>query len=185
MKDLCSALSGWIFFVAFVPYIIAILRGQTRPRKSTWLIWASLDSIVLYGMVKQQTLNGQIIGAVSGAWIVTFLAFRFGQGGWSKTDKLCVTGATIGLAAMLVNPAAGLALSVAVVFLGSIPTFQAAWSHPEQEDKLAWTLYFVSCLFALAALPSRPGFDAWAQPVAFTAVESTMMYLLYFHGRKR
>jgi hypothetical protein len=50
VKETLSVLAGLLFVAAFVPYIRAILRKETKPSKASWIIWASMDTILLIGM---------------------------------------------------------------------------------------------------------------------------------------
>lgn len=179
-----SALSGIVFVMAFVPYIRAILRGETKPQKASWIIWATLDSITLAGMVAKNSVNGQIVGAIIGAWAVAALAMRFGKPGWTSLDKFCLGGAALAIVLWQVfdSPVIGLATSLTATFIGSIPTFKNVWSKPEEEDKTAWTLYWISCVLAVIAAPSWMLADA-AQPLTFFAIESVVMSLIFIKPR--
>jgi len=148
LRYVLTVCSGVLFFVAFLPYIYTTLRGTTVPQKVTWVIWASLDSITLAEMWFEHTLNGQIVGAVLGAWTVVALALLYGKPGWTLQDKLCLLGA---VAAVLLwklsdNATVGIVISNTVVFLGSIMTFKSAWSEPEKEDRIAWAIWWTSCV---------------------------------------
>jgi hypothetical protein len=191
VKNILSILSGILFVVAFIPYIIFILRSKNsseegKPIKATWLIWASLDTITLIGMIIGHSVNGQIIGAVSGAWIVFFLSLKYGKPGWTKIDKWCLGGAMIGIMLLIVikNPAVGMSVSLTSVFLGSIPTFKSAWERPERENKLAWFIYFLSSAIAVLAIPKWDIQNA-LQPVCFMVIETTMMFILFIKPQFR
>lgn len=183
-KTVLSIVAGVLFIAAFVPYIRAILRGETKPAKASWLIWATLDSITIAGMYAEGTVNGQIIGAVCGAWTVAMLALKYGMPGWTKLDKSCLAGAVLGIVLWRVfsNPVLGITTSLSVVFLGSIPTFSSAWKDPNREDRTAWTVFWLSCVVAVIAVPQWTLADA-AQPITFFVTESIMMYILYFRPR--
>lgn len=182
-KNVLSVLAGGLFVLGFVPYIVAILRGKTKPAKASWIIWASLDSITLAGMFFKGAVNGQILGAVLGAWVVVALALKYGVSGWTRLDRFCLIGAVLGIALWQVfsDPMLGIATSLCVVFVGSIPTFASAWKDPSKEDKLAWTIFWVSCICAVIAIPQWTLVDA-AQPLVFFAVENIMMYILYIRS---
>lgn len=185
-KDTLSVVSGVLFLLAFVPYATAILRGKAKPEKATWLIWASMDTVLIAGMFAKGTVNGQIAGAVLGAWVTVALALKYGIPGWTKTDKWCLAGTILGIAAWAAfrNPTFGIVVICAVGILGSIPMFQEAWRDPTKEDKLAWTIWWLSCVAAVLAIPQWTIADA-AQPLTFTLIESTMMYLLFIQPRLR
>src|SRR3990167_1688847 len=97
MQSIFSIIAGVLFVTGFVPYIWAIFSGKTKPAKASWIIWGSLDSITLAGMVAKDAVNGQIIGAVMGVWIVVFLTLKYGTAGWTKLDKFCLAGAVLGI----------------------------------------------------------------------------------------
>ena len=184
MKDMFSVLAGLLFIAAFVPYIRSILKKETKPAKASWIIWASLDTITLTGMFFKEAVNGQILGAIFGAWIVVVLTLKYGIPGWTKLDKFCLGGAILGIILWQIfsDPTFGIMTSLSVVFLGSIPTFMSAWKYPSRENKLAWIIFWVSCIFALIAIPRWTLADA-AQPITFFAIETIMMYILFVHPR--
>lgn len=184
LKEILTVLAGILFFVAFIPYIRAILRKETQPVKATWIIWASLDTITFLGMLAKHSVNGQIIGAILGAWIVAFLAMKFGEPGWKLVDKICLAGAIIGIVLWKVSGDAtfGLMGSLISVFIGSIPTFVSAWKDPSKEDKTAWTLFWLSCVSAMFAIPAFTFADA-AQPITFLLIESIMVTIVYLRPR--
>ncbi len=170
MKEALSVAAGILFIIGFVPYIRAILHGA-KPAKASWLIWASLDTITLAGMYAKNTVNGQIIGAVIGAWIIAGLALKHGTAGWTKLDKFCLGGAVIGILLWqgFSSPVLGIVTSVSVVFLGSFPTFVSAWKDNSRENKLAWTIFWASCVCAVIAIPRWTLADT-AQPITFFVI---------------
>lgn len=189
MRGILSAIAGLLCIVGFIPYIVAVVRtrtwplgtpGKAEPRKSTWIIWAGLDTITLAGMFAEHAVNGQILGSTIGAWIVAGLALKYGSPGWTKLDKFCLAGAVLGIALWQAfdDPILGIVTSLSTVFLGSIPTFASAWKDPSRENKLAWTIFFAACVFAIIAIPQWTLADA-AQPITFAVVETAMMYILF------
>lgn len=178
-----SVIAGLLFIAGFIPYVRAILRGETKPAKTSWIIWATLDTITTLGMLIEGSVNGQIVGAVTGAWLITILALKYGTSGWTKPDKFCLAGAILGIALWQTfsDPVLGIVTSEVVVFIASIPTFVSAWKEPGREDKTAWAIFWISCVCAVIAIPKWTLADA-AQPITFFTIESIMMFILY--GRR-
>ncbi len=179
-----SGLSGIVMLVAFIPYVMAIIGKQTRPSKASWIVWATLDLITLAGMFAKGTVNGQIVGTTIGALSVAALSFRYGKPGWSTLDRFCIgcAGLAIVLWQVFNSPVVGLSMSLIATCIAATPTWVNAWHRPEEEDKLAWTLYWVSCVLAVIAIPSWTMAHA-AQPMTFLAIESTMMFILFVRPR--
>lgn len=184
IRQVLTFLSGILFLAGFVPYAFSILKGKTKPAKASWVIWVTLDTITLAGMMAKNSVNGQIVGAVVGGWLIVALALKYGVRGWTSLDRFCLGGALGGVALWVAfnSPVMGLSVSVSIVFLGSFPTFVSAWRNPNREDKVAWTLFWISCVFAVVAIPKWTLQDAM-QPITFFLIESTMMYLLYIRHK--
>ncbi len=184
MRNALSVISGVLFFVAYVPYIRAILNRKATPSKASWIIWASIDIITVAGMFAKHTLNGQIIGAALGSVMVAFLTLKYGEPGWTKLDKFCLFGALLGIVLWLTfdNPVLAIMTSMTMVFIGGIPTLKSAWRDTNNEDPVAWTLFWLSCVVAMFAIPRWTLADA-AQPITFTVFETIMMYLLFIRPR--
>jgi len=180
LKNTFSILAGILFALGYVPYIRAILRRQIKPAKASWIIWGTLDTITLAGMIAKHSVNGQILGAFIGVWIVIILTLKRGTPGWTLLDKFCLAGAALGIILWKASgdPVLGIMTSLIVVFLGSVPTFVSAWKDPSRENKLAWTLYWISCIFAFLGIPKWTLQDA-GQPIDFLFIESIMMCILY------
>lgn len=184
MKETFSVLAGFLSIIAYVPYIRAIVKGYTKPAKASWIIWASIDTITFYGMYIEDTLNGQIIATVIGVWLIAALALKYGSRGWTKIDKSCLGGTVLSILLwqMFNSPTLGIVASVSAGSIGSIPTCAAAWNDPGRENKLAWTIFFVSCVLTVIAMPHWTWADA-TQPISFLVIGITMMYILYLRPR--
>ena len=173
--------SGILFFFAFLPYVWAIVHHQTVPSPVSWAIWACVDTLVLVAMRKEKAKIGQITGAVAGAWIITALAIVFGKPTMGSIEWVSIAGALLGIILWQKTGNAILAVvcSQMATFIGAIPTFSNGYNHPQLENPLAWTIWFVSCAFALLAIPKGKWNLANAlQPLTFTAIETTMVILV-------
>jgi len=45
--SLLGKIAGALSFLAFVPYVLATLRGKTRPNRATWIIWSAVGVTLL------------------------------------------------------------------------------------------------------------------------------------------
>lgn len=176
MKNIFGVVAGVLFFIAYLPYVVQIVRKKTVPSIVTWTIWAILDSIAM----GTSTFNEQSFGVVIGVWIVVVFALCYGEWKIDRVDAFCIGGAVVGieLGWALQSRHAMLLMSVTLIFIASFPTFKIGWIKPEQENRLAWSIWFLSCVFALLALKAWTFADA-ALPLTYTVIETTMVILLF------
>ena len=183
MKTTFSVLSGILFLLAFLPYIRAILRGETKPAKASWIIWMTADLVVLFGMLAEKTLNGSLVGAVCGVSVVVLLALRHGTPGWSRLDVSCMALALFGIVLWKIfqSPVLAIATSCLVLVIGAIPTWVSAWKDPSRENKLAWFLFWVGSVFGMLAIPNwLPA--STLQPSTFFLIETISVGVIFLRS---
>jgi hypothetical protein len=180
IKTVLSIVSGIVLLIAFIPYIKAIVRRETSPRKATWLIWASCDIIILAGMLVQHKVNGLLVGAVFGASTTFVLSLLYGEKGWTKRDKVCITLATLAIVLWRYfgDSNVGIALSSTALFIAAWPTYLSAWERPENEDRKAWVIFNASSLLGVLAIPHLTFADA-VPPIVFLTIDCPMLYLIF------
>jgi hypothetical protein len=184
IKTALSVLSGITFIVAFFPYIRAIAKKETSPRKATWLIWALGDWIILIGMIAKGAVNGLIIGAVLGATTTFLLSLKLGEPGWNQRDKVCISLSLIAIALWIYfgDSNFGIALSLIALWIAAWPTYVSAWENPANEDKKAWVIFNITNVLATLAIPHLT-FAEVAPPVVFMLIDVPMLYILFVRPR--
>lgn len=179
-KKRMHVLAALLFLAAFPPYIWAIITNDAvTPSFLTWIVWASVDSLLLFAMLKEGGKSGQLVGAVTGAWIVTILSIFFGELTIGTTEWLVIAGTAVGMALWYWTGKASIAIIVtnAMIFIGSFPTFEKAYLDPLSEDLFAWSIWSVSCVIALLAVEKWDWKNA-LQPLTFTVIEFTVLGLI-------
>lgn len=145
--DFLGKVAGVISFIAFIPYIIAIFKGKTKPNRATWWIW----SIIGFMLGASYYFSGASktiwvpVSYVVGPFIIALLSIKYGKGGWSRFDKVCLFGAgfSIFLWWLFDSPIVALMTNILIDFLGLLPTIRKAYLEPETEDLTAWLLFFL------------------------------------------
>ena len=61
IKVVLGIIAGIIAFLAYIVYLISILRGKTKPNRATWWIWAFMGLVV--------GLSYHSSGAVNTIWV--------------------------------------------------------------------------------------------------------------------
>lgn len=173
-------MAGIAVGLGYIPYIIETIRRKTKPNVATWAIWAALDTLILFGMIQTETVNGQLIVSVVGAWIVTVLAIVYGTTDWTWIETVCLVGCVIGALAWqaLADPLVAITVGTSLIVIGAIPTFLHGWRKPEEEDRWAWLLYFFGCVFALLSVKTWT-IASGLQPIGFTVIETTMLLFVW------
>ncbi len=186
MKDVLSILSFVLCIIGLARYAFAIKQGSAKPSVITWIIWASVDTVTFAGMLTKHSINGQIVGAVLGQWIIVALIIKFGTFEWKFRDVLGLIGALLGLTLWYLfhEAVAGIIIGLSVAMYGSIATFKLAWKDPLGEDKQAWILFWISGIFAVIAIPHWTIEDA-AQPIVFLFIEMMMIFIILIRPTMR
>jgi hypothetical protein len=183
-----GAIAGVLSLGGFLPYWWAIWRGKTRPNRATWWIWSIVGIII--------ALSYRAAGAESTMWVpisyvigplgTSLFALKFGEGGWTKLDRICLVGVGIGLILWGVyrSPDLVLGINISIDFLGALPTIRKSFRHPEGEDLLAWALFTIANLLNLLAV-DRWRWEIVIYPIYMFLICSTIYSILWRGRRKR
>lgn len=156
-KELLAALAVVLTFVAYVPYIRSIRRGETKPHVFSWVIWG-LSTVLAF--------VGQLAGAGGiGAWpigisglitlYVAFLAFKRRADSTIKPIDwvfFVAALASMPLWWLTRDPLWAIVVLTVVDMLGFVPTFRRAFEHPFGESIPYYVLMAVRNSVAIAAL---------------------------------
>jgi hypothetical protein len=175
-------LAGILSFVAYLFYIVAIIKGRTRPSRSTWIIWAFIG-FVLLASYKASGAEDTIWVPVSEALaptIIAILSIKYGVGGKDKADILAFVGSILSLILWWIfgTPVVALVTNLAIDFFAAIPTIIKSYRKPEEEDKFAWTLTQTGNLFNILAI-DKLMFSVVLYPVYTFIVDGIITGLLY------
>lgn len=140
--------AGIIALAALVPYVLSILRGETKPNRATWWIW-TVVGFMLGASYYSSGANHTIWVPVSfsiGPLVVAFLSIRWGVGGWTRFDRSCLlgAGASVVLWWMFSSPLIALLINLFIDLMGALPTVRKIYHKPESEDRVAWVLVSVA-----------------------------------------
>lgn len=142
-KQLLGIIAGIIALLAYVVYVVSILRGKSKPNRATWWIWAFMGLVL--------ALSYKFSGADNTVWVpymeffgpltIAILSIKYGEGGLSdKTDLFCLFGAIASVVLWIVfdNPVVALVTNLAIDSFAIIPTIKKSYLRPEGEDFWAW-----------------------------------------------
>lgn len=180
--------AGIITLVALIPYVIAILRKETKPNRATWWIWLVVGLMIgisYYSSGAKHTIWVPVTYVI-GPLIIVALSFKYGEGGWTWFDRSCllVAGISAVLWWMFKTPLIALLINLFIDFLGALPTIRKSYSEPKGEDRTAWTLFFAGNVVNLFAVETWT-FSIAVYPIYMLLLTGTIAGLLFLRPRKR
>ncbi len=146
--------AGIISLVAFVPYILSILKGDAKPNQASWLIWTVVGGMLAasYGESGGGDAIWVPISYVVGPLVIFTISLRHNDGeGWSGLNRLCILISAGSFVLWLVlssvfGKVPGIPLTVMYVNIfidgmGALPTIRKSFYEPESEDRFTWMLF--------------------------------------------
>lgn len=148
--------AGVISFAAFIPYVIAILRRETKPNRATWWIWTIVGFMLgasYYFSGANQTIWVPV-SYIIGPFFIAILSIKYGEGGWTRFDRNCLLGTGVSLILWWVFNSSLIALliNIFIDLIGALPTIKKSYREPEKEDETAWILFFLGNIINLFAI---------------------------------
>lgn len=186
MKDVLAFVAAFLMLFCTLPYIIDIAKGKTKPNIITWLTWSILIGIGAAALFASDETNAALL--LTGDFVATFGVVVFGL--WRGTvkidtfDVLCQAGAIIGLLLWLIfdSPLIAIVATIAIDFIGTIPTLRHSWKHPEEETPITFLIGVIATILTLLSLKEY-SVSAWVYP-AYLLCSNALLFITISHGKK-
>jgi len=153
LTNILIGISSILLVVGILPYLIGVVKGTTRPKIVTWIIWSSLTGIACAAAISEKQYPTAILLSLSslGTLLVAILGWKNGDKKIERLDIICLVGAIIGLIMWQIfnSPAIAVLATIAIDLIGGVPTLVHSWVKPEEE---AWATFFLSFAGALCTL---------------------------------
>ena len=136
-KDIIAAVTLLIALLSYVPYVVSICRGKTKPHAFSWIIWAVVTAIIFVAQ--------WIDGGGSGAWVTGFsaacltlialLSLWRGEMSRTRSNWIVFGGALAAIPLWLLtkDPVWSVCLVTAIDAAAYIPTLRKSWHKPYEE----------------------------------------------------
>lgn len=158
MLQLFGFLSGLFATVEFIPYIRNILKGKTKPQRTTFFIYTVINTISFTSQLAKGATNSLWLPFVffSGTLIVFLLSVKRGVGGFQTKDYIVLVIAGFGLLAWYLSKEAAIALYSVILIdaAGTYLTIEKAYKHPESETLITWVLSSLAGFLAFLSVGS-------------------------------
>lgn len=187
MQLVLGSLTGLLNLIGYVPYIKDILKRKVKPHRITWGIWTILTTIAAFNQVANGGGYSSLffISTAMLVGIVFVLSLRFGVGGASKIDRICLLLALLLLAYWITVQETRISMLLAVIIdaIGVIPTLIKTYKNPGTETYIQWTLAAVAGAFAILAVP-RLDWALIIYPLHVILANGSIVSLKYLRERK-
>lgn len=153
-------LSALVSIFGATTYIRDTLRGESKPNRVTWGLWAIVPLIATGAAISV----GADIWATTRVFLAGFLpalvfiaSFVNPQSFWKLTffDSVCCISALFALIAWGLVDSPRLAVLLAAIgdAFACLPTIRKAWKYPETETGITYIASFTSVLLVLPSIP--------------------------------
>jgi hypothetical protein len=169
---------------AALVYIRSMFRGNTKPNRVTWLMWAIAPLIAFAASVSSGVGWAALPVFMSGfsPLLILSASFLTKKAYWklSRFDYSCGLLSILALILWWVTkePNVAIVFAIASDGLAAVPTFVKSWRHPETESVWPYTIGIFSAASSYAAITIWM-FSAYAFPTYLIAVNFLMLIALY------
>lgn len=168
-KNVAAFLSTAIAIYCTIPYIIAILKGKTKPHQLSWLVFVIMNAIVFFSQYLEGGRQSILIALTFfiGSFIVFVLSWKYGTRDTSRWDKILFVFAltTIVLWLLTRSNAFAIWLTVLIDFAATTMMILKVRAEPRSEEPLPWLLAIVAYVFSCLSLAGTHDYILYVRPV--------------------
>lgn len=188
IAQIAGILAGVVSFIAFIAYYFSIVSGKTKPNRATWFILTIVGVLILvsyYSVGARDTLWVPI-GYTLGPLITFLLSIKYGEGGWTTFDKICLFVAIISVIFWYLSGSAliTLIINIFIDFCGILPTIKKSYLDPSSEELYPWVITFTAGFLNLFAINSF-AFDIVIYPIYMFLVNGIVTFFLFRYYLKQ
>ena len=154
MKQGLILLATSLSIIGTSDYILSILRGKTRPHRTTRFVLFIVSTANLIGAIAAHAALGTMVLSIlffARSFILAMLSIKRGIGGTSRLDISCAVISVMGIIAWLVTGSGIWALVFAVIAdaVAYIPAVVKTWISPDSEAPLLYWLEGIAAILAV------------------------------------
>lgn len=151
-----GVISALIGIGTIIPYYVDIVRGNTKPQKVAFLIFAILSTISFFGQLVEGATSSLLLPAVFmiHLWIVFILSLKYGVGGRSKSNIYSFIFSIMILVIWFFTRSAELAIILTVIVntVGKYLIAEKVYNEPYSDLLLIWWASVFASLFAMISV---------------------------------
>lgn len=175
--------SGALTVLSGIPYILSILRHETKPNAVSWILWTALQLIAIAAQISAGTSWSVIlvIAATVNTSVVSILAlsgYGYEEYGW--LDYTCAASAVVAIILWQLTgePALAILLAILADMLAATPTVIKTYRDPYSENLTGWAIITVASMCGVAST-SLYNLANLAYPVYLLLIDGTLFSMAY------
>jgi hypothetical protein len=181
-------LGGIISLIGTIPYTLDTIKGKTKPRVASWLMWAMLTGVAAAASLSAGHVSAAVLATcmtVSCAAVAILAFWKNSQVVFSKFDNTCLFASLSGVVLWQVfnSPELAVLAVVAIDAIASLPTLRHAYRAPEEETMFEFLMAGVASVITIVAATDFSS-TAVAYPLYIIIFDFIVVYLLV-RGRRR
>lgn len=156
LRSALQVLAGFMTALCAVPYVRSIRRGEARPQRTSWFIFAVLTTVAAIAQIVDGASAGAFlaVGAAISFTTIFALSIRHGEGGSGIPDAIAMVLLVVGLVGWWATDDPFVA--VVAVILGEFPavalTVAKTWRQPSSEAFSTWVIDGIAGIIAAATV---------------------------------
>lgn len=140
-----------------IPYIISMLKGQTRPHIFSWLLWGVFNAMGGVAQLMDGGGPGAWVNLISAAlcWIITIMGLlQKGERDIVRSDWIAFIGAVVAIVPWVLtkDPLLSVIIITVIDMLAFYPTFRKGWYKPHEETIVFYGISATKHILGIAAL---------------------------------
>jgi hypothetical protein len=173
---------------ATVPYVIAILKGKTKPHQFSWLIFVIMNGIVLFSQFFEGARESILITLTFfiGSLIIFLLSLKYGTRDTSKWDKLLLTFALLAIVIWMLTRSneAAIWLTLVIDVIATSMIILKLRKKPKSEDPKAWIVATIAYVFTTLSLVGTPVGILYVRPLYGLICDLFLVIAIFYFLRK-
>ena len=185
MNEILIVLSTLLVLTSPIVYIHSIIKGETRPHRTTRLVLMIITVLSTAALweAKGAAFWLAFASAIQGT-LIFILSIKKGIGGWSKIDVVCLLIALAGIILWQTSGEPGIALLASIVadYVGMVPALIKTYKLPHTED---WRFFAMDTVAGILTIIATTTFTAYtlSYPIYMVLVKCIRVGLILIRGQ--
>ncbi len=151
-----AELSFVVSVAGAIPYVYSILKREIQPERATWGIWTLVLvlAVAAYGTAGAGKSIYFLVGDLCITAVIFGISLRYGVGGWSKLDRVCLLAAVFGLLLWQLShtPFWQIAGAVVADMVAVVPTIRKSLQDPLGDSPITFAASALAALLGVLSV---------------------------------